>query len=514
MAAPIVGAQQEGVTGFAKGLATGVASAVALPVTGLVVGAYQVSRGIMNSGEALQKGNRGMVWDEERREWFFYHLEDDLIAVQEAERQLDSQISNINGGGTTSTERPVKDREYYDLLKVSTNASAAELKKAYYREARLVHPDKNPDDPAAANKFQALGHAYQVLSNDETRAAYDKHGKESTAEQEMKLADMDPTVFFAVMFGSDLVRPYIGELWIANKADTLLKEQALQEFTETDTIDEEAFKESAKRRSKKDRLKQRKREIQSALFFRDRIASFVDGTVDEAEFIATAQAEAANITKGAFGSVFCTAIGFALQLEAEDFIGSHSSLMGIDGQGAKWKKRHYNLQNQMRIVGAGINVARAGSQAYQEVDRLQKEAQHRSLSTEEKQHIDQETLKAATARIEESLPAVLELAWAINVQDITRTLREVCFKLFHDHADDLPLPVRIRRAQAILILGREFHSMGKVCEMTSGATAAVDSKTIRARAEVAVLTTLAKAQGQEVSHEDAEEIIKRTRMQE
>jgi hypothetical protein len=58
--------------------------------------------------------------------------------------------------------------------------------------------------------------------------------------------------------------------------------------------------------------------------------------------------------------------------------------------------------------------------------------------------MDLEAMRAATARIEASLPAILELAWSINVEDITRTLKHVCVKLFHDHADTLPLEVRLK----------------------------------------------------------------------
>ena len=297
-----------------------------------------------------------------------------------------------------------------------------------------------------------------------------------------------------------------------------MKEQAIVEFSNTaggleddeTEIDAEVFRENAAKRSKKDALKQRKREVESAIFIRDRISGFVDGSVDEAEFVASVQAEAANITKGTFGEVFCVAIGRALELEAEDFIGSHSSFLGLEGHASKMKKRHYGVQNQWRVVGAGFSAFKAGTQAYKEVDKLQKEAKQRSaLSGEDKAGIDQEAMKEATAQIEESLPAILELAWAINVQDITRTLKGVCQKLFDDAAETLSIEERLRRAEGVRILGREFYAIGKAAEET--AVNQVDAKEIRARAEVAAMTTLAKAQGQEMSDKDAEQLIRQAK---
>ncbi len=67
-------------------------------------------------------------------------------------------------------------RDYYDILGVSQNASADELKKAYRRLAMEYHPDQNPDDDQAAEKFKELTEAYQVLSDSDKRARYDRFG--------------------------------------------------------------------------------------------------------------------------------------------------------------------------------------------------------------------------------------------------------------------------------------------------------------------------------------------------
>ena len=67
-------------------------------------------------------------------------------------------------------------RDYYDVLGVSRDVDAAAMKKAYRKLAVQFHPDKNPDDEAAAEKFQELGEAYEVLSNEDKRAAYDRYG--------------------------------------------------------------------------------------------------------------------------------------------------------------------------------------------------------------------------------------------------------------------------------------------------------------------------------------------------
>jgi len=67
-------------------------------------------------------------------------------------------------------------RDYYEVLGVSRSASKQELKKAFKKLAMKYHPDRNPDDQAAADKFKEAAEAYEILSDAEKKAAYDQFG--------------------------------------------------------------------------------------------------------------------------------------------------------------------------------------------------------------------------------------------------------------------------------------------------------------------------------------------------
>src|SRR5213592_1056655 len=71
---------------------------------------------------------------------------------------------------------PTTKRDYYEVLAVERGASAEEIKRAYRKLAVKYHPDKNPDDPHAEEKFKELGEAYDVLMDADKRAAYDRFG--------------------------------------------------------------------------------------------------------------------------------------------------------------------------------------------------------------------------------------------------------------------------------------------------------------------------------------------------
>lgn len=137
----------------------------------------------------------------------------------------------------------VVDTTYYDLLGIAPTATALEIKKAYRKAAIKLHPDKNPDDPTAAAKFQDVGEAYQVLSDDSLRAKYDKFGKQESIPTE---GFEDPSEFFSVIFGGEAFKDWIGELLLLQE---LSKSAELSGYND-EKKDEKDDKKDAKKEEK------------------------------------------------------------------------------------------------------------------------------------------------------------------------------------------------------------------------------------------------------------------------
>ena len=74
-------------------------------------------------------------------------------------------------------------RDYYEVLGVAKNATDAELKKAYRRQAMKYHPDRNPDDKQAEEQFKEAKEAYEILSDERKRSAYDQFGHAGVEQQ-------------------------------------------------------------------------------------------------------------------------------------------------------------------------------------------------------------------------------------------------------------------------------------------------------------------------------------------
>jgi len=456
----------------------------------------------------------GQVWNKEKKGWEFYFLDKEWDELIETEKAL----KMASGGSSNSEEeREVKDREYYDLLGISTNATTGEIKKGYYKKARSCHPDKNRDDPEAHKKFQELSQAYNVLSDEELRAKYDKNGKSENNAEDMK-NNMDPMVFFNVMFGSTLVEPYIGELWIANAADSMFKmsPEELEQFSHPEVGGDDSANTNKEESQAKEKeklnaveeelaLKMAKRPVQCAKNLRTRVEKFekLDETDTEAikTFVESCHEEAVQIAQGEQGDKYLRAIGFALEVCAQEYIGHETSIFGGVVAGAM--RGASALKGNMKVLGAGIKAASAGVRAMAQAEELKREME------EQGGEIDDDGAIQMQESIEGSLPVFLELAWAINKRDIQSTLRKVCKKLFNDAS--VPKEVRLRRAQAVRLLGKEFKEVGTAAWKLNKNKLSADD--IKAKLSVAAMATMAKAQGQELTDEDQQEMMRQAKQQ-
>ncbi len=80
-------------------------------------------------------------------------------------------------------------KDYYDILGVDRDADQKEIKKAYRKLAKEYHPDRNPDDPEASEKFKEISEAYGILSDEDKRARYDQYGHAGIGDDDFNYED-------------------------------------------------------------------------------------------------------------------------------------------------------------------------------------------------------------------------------------------------------------------------------------------------------------------------------------
>jgi curved DNA-binding protein CbpA len=460
---------KSGLAGLFAGAIAGSITGATMTILGIVNGSYQVVTGIYTTFAAVTAAWQGTrIWDEVAEAWVVYDLKIEMD-------ELSASVYNKNGNSN------VREMGYYDLLQVPSSATPKEIKKAYYRLAKELHPDKNPGNDQAAEQFRHLHTVYRILSDDEKRATYDSYGEKSVDDDSGATAflqQFDPFTFFAVLFGSQLVETYIGELAMPSVVDQLMKLNPA-DVSSRDVTDNMLLNGSD--------YKKRKRQVDISVNLLERVRDFVDGNVSKEAFRESCKTEAEHIAESPFGEEFLVSIGSTLAWEAGQYFSFSRPVLGwTAGSYYFTRKQTRRLYYGASMAFKAVSFVRSAYVAFQK--GLDEDAPIPNMTPEQ----------YAQEQVEEMLPEMLELAWSFNMMDISSTLNGVCRRLFADAGADAL--TRKKRAEAIQMLGKEFLKRGNSNNSDSATrdknasckATERDAESIKARLEVAFQASLMK----------------------
>ncbi|KAH8739527.1 DNAJ protein [Cryptosporidium ryanae] len=463
VAAPVVGAATEGVSGFFKGVGAGLVAAVALPVTAVGVAGYQMARGVANTPEAISESNKGRKWDKKNRQWieYYYSLEEEIKQLEERENSQVNQEHVCNEQDNSDKSRApnnisknVVDTTYYDLLSVSPGASPDEIRRQYYRKAKQYHPDKNPDDNEAKEKFQKLGEAYQILADPELRRRYDEYGMGATEDMPV----IDSSLIFTLLFGSDNLEKYVGKLKMASLVE-IASLNGNSNMNNSNTIENMIENE------------QNKRTVRLAQKMRDKILPILnefdaDNSVptENSEKLQKWREEISQEARELCSNSFCDsmveAIGWSYENYGSQYLGKIDTFLGIGGRYAKFQAKTRNVATTWKMASTAIKTAMAAQNLQ---SAIKKDHMSEDEKGENKDREDSSDAASTQQKFEETLPLILETMLQMTLMDIEDTVRTVAKKLVKDMGVDSK--VRKQRALAIIEFGSTFQKVANACNL-------------------------------------------------
>ncbi|CAO3595096.1 unnamed protein product [Absidia cylindrospora] len=332
-------------------------------------------------------------------------------------------------GATTSKSKTTRKRgtdespvstEYYDLLGIPVSATQDDIKKAYRKKAIRFHPDKNPNDPTAEDKFKKISEAYQILSDPQLRKRYNEFGEENGVKPDGGFAD--PEEFFKQSFGGDRFVDIIGEISIGRDMRDALETQETEGSggsgeDDTMTAEEKAEKEAQKAKSEQERAEVRTKRVDTLAEKLINKLSLYTELPDASEasvqaFKSIVQLEAEELKSENYGVELLHAIGYTYLAKANQYLGKNVAF-GLGGMFHSVKEKGYIFSETVGTLRTALDLQSCFSE-------LQK-AEEKGLPEEERQKLE-----------EEAAAKGLQAIWRGSKLEVESVLRDVCDKVLAD----------------------------------------------------------------------------------
>jgi predicted acetyltransferase len=320
-------------------------------------------------------------------------------------------------------EKPETDKvdlEYYEVLEVTKEATKGEIKKAYFMKAKIYHPDKNPDDPNAETMFKKISEAYQVLSDDEKRAIYDKHGKaglERVGSSGSGGDGMDPRELFSMLFGGGKFDDCFGEMSFATIIDLQM----------SGIINEDELMEKMKNKQD-DRINN----LKTALVEKIKLAE--TGSQKDFEALIQADVEAKIDAPGGLSLV-----AFVGEIYDQEATQHGNKFLGFF---AEIKEKTQLMSQAFSAVGSVVNYEQA------QID-MERKLEEGEIETEEQ-------LQQMQQRVTDH---GLNTMWKIGKLEINGVVRQVCEEVLGNKEVDKK--IRSKRVKAVKTMGSMYKKAAK-----------------------------------------------------